>query len=527
MTDERAKAHRTPFSTIHTSLALKVLAPVMLVFIATSVALFLFYTDRIRQQGLENLRIELESFASSKAAELSEPLWSFQDDLLARLMRSYRDNKNLHSIRLYEPGGKLLLEQASSNPGMHGTILATERSITRELNGETMELGRLVVEYHDNHLHSSMAARKQSDTMFIVVLVLVLATSSWLFIHYMIGRPLDRLKLSLRQNISREKREPLVWNSRDELGEVVDEYNSLLHEVEQQTNKLVKANRLMQAEIAQRIIAEEELARIHRTLENEVTVRTMELEQANTELRELDLQRTAFLSSASHELRTPLAAILGFSKLIKKSFVRRFVPLAAQTGMEDKSAQMVSNMEIIETEGDRLTRLIDDLLDLNRIEAGHMEWRDEELDLNEEVDRAVKTMSTTLGDKPEVTLGVSLEKDLPAVTMDPDRLQQVLINLLSNAVKHTDTGSIGVQTEAENGYVCFSVTDTGEGIPEADHESVFHKFYQSGSHDTVMHNGTGLGLPICKNIVEHYGGTIALHSEVGKGSRFTVALPAG
>lgn len=507
------------------SLALKILVPVMVVFLLTSITLFVFYTNRIEQQGLTNLRTELETFTSSKAAELSEPLWNFQDDLINRLMRSYRDNRNLHSISLYGPEGELIAQAKGRNANDHPTELVSERLITREVGGEILDLGRLVVQYHDIHLHSQLNERRESDTTFIIILIIVIGFTAWFLIHSMVGRPLERLKMSLRQNMASEKRIPLVWDSNDELGQVVDDYNALLEEVESQTDKLVKANRVMQVEIAQRRVAEQELAKIHETLENEVTVRTMELEQANAELKELDMQRAAFLSLASHELRTPLAAILGFSKLIKKSFVRLFASRANELGLEDKADQMLVNMKIIEKEGTRLTRLIDDLLDLNKIEAGQMEWRNEYLDMAAEIDQSARTMRTALEETPDVELTVTITEELPKVFMDPDRVQQVLINLLSNAVKHTEKGTIDIAAGVEDGRMRVVVSDTGTGIPETDHRYIFHKFYQSGQRDTVMHTGTGLGLPICKSIVEHYGGTIAVESEEGRGSRFIVHLP--
>ena len=178
-------------------------------------------------------------------------------------------------------------------------------------------------------------------------------------------------------------------------------------------------------------------------------------------------------------------------------------------------------------ESDRLARLIGDLLDLSRIEAGTMKWSDADLSLNEVVGAALSNIVPLAFKK-----GLSIERvdgtGLPALHADRDRILQVVMNLLSNAVKFTPPGGrIAVQTRRSGTYDALemSVTDTGPGIPATDLGSIFEKFHRGGDVLTSAVEGTGLGLAISRQIVEHYGGIIWVTSEEGMGSTFTVTLP--
>ena len=507
------------------SLAIKILVPVLFVMLVTCVSLLALYSQRMRQQGIDTLQNQLVTFTASKAEELTEPVWTFQDQLVKRLLRSYRDNRDLFRITLYDHKDIVVGVENGVNDLPHSIILREEKSLTRTVEGETFTVGRLIVEYHDGHLQTELESRRQSDIMLTFALIFVLGATTWVLLRVMVGKPLDRLRTSLSKNVSPGSRTPLVWHSHDELGQVVTAYNTLLYEVEQQTEKLVSVNRALHQEVAQRKEAESRLAKAHDELEDKVALRTVELEEANRRLVDLDKQRSAFLSSASHELRTPLAAILGFSVLVRKHFSRYFMPAATTSVLMKRGKVILSNLEIIAKEGDRLTRLINDLLDLNKIEAGRMEWRDTLLNVEDEIHRSLRTMESTFAQQPEVAVTTDVKPGLPPLLCDPDRFQQLLLNLLSNAAKNTTRGSIDIQADMKDGNLCIAVIDTGEGIPKKHLESIFEKFFQADGSDTHKPSGTGLGLPICKHIVGHYHGFIRVESEVGRGSRFDISLP--
>ncbi|HEY9853903.1 MAG TPA: AAA family ATPase [Leptolyngbyaceae cyanobacterium] len=245
-----------------------------------------------------------------------------------------------------------------------------------------------------------------------------------------------------------------------------------------------------------------------------------------TQEREIDRMKTDFISTVSHELRTPLTSVLGFAKLIIKKLDDSILPTIPQDDRKAQRAfkQVNENVNIIISEGERLTTLINDVLDIAKMEAGKIEWNMQPTSVGEIVERAIAATSSLFDTK-----GIALIKDvsegLPEVVGDRDRLLQVLINLLSNAVKFTDTGSCTVKAIQQNEAIVVSVIDTGIGIALEDLQKVFEKFQQVGDTLTDKPKGSGLGLPICKQIVEHHGGAIWVESQPGQGSNFSFTLP--
>jgi PAS domain S-box-containing protein len=263
------------------------------------------------------------------------------------------------------------------------------------------------------------------------------------------------------------------------------------------------------------------------------TVDITELKRAEAELREAKADaeaaneaKSAFLASVSHELRTPLTSILGFAKLISKRLNERIFPAVQTEDRRTKRAmrQVTENVKIIVAEGERLTALINEVLDLAKIEAGKVEWQEERLAVPDLIERAAASTSALFAQKG-LPLIREVADDLPEIVGDGDRLIQVLINLFSNAIKFTDEGSVTCRVRRIDGALKVSVIDTGIGIAEADLPTVFDQFKQVGDTLTDKPQGTGLGLPISKEIVEHHRGRIWVESELGRGSMFTFTLP--
>jgi signal transduction histidine kinase/CheY-like chemotaxis protein len=257
--------------------------------------------------------------------------------------------------------------------------------------------------------------------------------------------------------------------------------------------------------------ARDKLASSHATLERWAA----ELEIANARLREVDDLKTKFLSEVSHEIRTPLAAVVSAAKIIMKHHATK-PDVVARFG------------NTILMEGERLTRLINEFLDLTKIEAGCVDWRDAPIDAGHLVEDALAGMAA-LADERGVELVADRATELAMITADRDRLIQVLTNLLMNALKYTPQGgrvTLRARTEARG--VHFEVADTGPGIPASEIGKVFDRFHQVRRTDDQEQGrkGTGLGLCICREIVDHYGGRIWVESDVGRGSVFHVTLPA-
>jgi signal transduction histidine kinase/DNA-binding response OmpR family regulator len=249
------------------------------------------------------------------------------------------------------------------------------------------------------------------------------------------------------------------------------------------------------------------------------------LQDVTTE-KEVDRMKTDFISTVSHELRTPLTSVLGFAKIIKKKLQETILPVVATDDRKVNRAvqQVGDNIDIIVAEGERLTKLINDVLDVAKMEAGRVDWNMQPLAVDELIERAIAATSA-LFEQKQLELRREIAPDLPVVEGDRDRLLQVVINLISNAVKFTQEGTISCRAQQRNNAIVVSVVDNGIGIAEADQPKVFEKFKQVGDTLTDKPQGTGLGLPICKQIVEHHGGTIWVESELGKGSTFSFSLP--
>jgi len=242
----------------------------------------------------------------------------------------------------------------------------------------------------------------------------------------------------------------------------------------------------------------------------------IQLERANQELRKIDEMKSEFISVASHELRTPLAAIKNAVHLI----------LNRKTGeINDTQAKFLS---MAERNINRLTNILNDLLDLSRIESGKIEMKIEELDLKGPIEFILSTLKPQ-ADGKSIQLQMGVPPELPLVYGDRGHIEQILMNLAGNALKFTpEGGQVSVWVKPWNGegdMVAISVQDSGIGIPQDQLEKVFEKFYQVESSLNRSVTGTGLGLAITRGLVEAHKGKIWAESEVGRGSTFTFTLP--
>jgi len=263
----------------------------------------------------------------------------------------------------------------------------------------------------------------------------------------------------------------------------------------------------------------------------------------------VDRMKSEFISAVSHELRTPLTSILGFANLIQREFQRRIGPLIAADKQAGRAAERImENLNIIESESQRLTRLINDVLDIAKMESGRLEWHMASVNMTGVIDDSINA-TRALAREKNLPIHVELPAQLPCVWGDYDRLIQVTTNLLSNAIKFTERGEITVRGwikrvgESANRRtgeparaislphqvrppaLIIGVSDTGVGIAKQDLPLVFERFRQVGDTLTGKPAGTGLGLSICREIVSHHGGTLWVESELRAGSTFYFWLP--
>ncbi|MBN1912964.1 MAG: PAS domain-containing sensor histidine kinase, partial [Candidatus Omnitrophica bacterium] len=249
--------------------------------------------------------------------------------------------------------------------------------------------------------------------------------------------------------------------------------------------------------------------------ENGKTIGMVSVLSDITKQKELDRLKSSFISHVSHELRTPLVAIeQSISLILSKT--------AGPISRDQEEFLSISQRNL-----KRLSHLIDDLLDLSKLEAGRMDLKREPLMITKLIDDCVESLRLWANSK-SIDIRVESKGDLPAVSADAEKIYQVLNNLLGNAIKFTPSGgyvSIEPALKKEQGVIEVSVSDNGIGIPEEALAKIFDKFYQVGDRIATDLSGTGIGLAIAKEIVELHGGTIRAESRKGEGAKFIFALP--
>jgi len=259
--------------------------------------------------------------------------------------------------------------------------------------------------------------------------------------------------------------------------------------------------------------AEVELQKAHDELELRVQERTRKLEMTSERLRRANQAKSEFLANMSHELRTPLNAIIGFSEVLRDGICGKL------------NQEQIEAVLDIRAGGEDLLNMINDILDLSKIEVGKMEFNSETFPFDDILE-SVKNVLGNMIKKKEQTFIANVPGDLPLICADKTRLKQILYNLLSNAVKFTpEGGSITMTASYNDSDFFFEVEDTGIGIKEEDMDNLFKEFVQLDSSYSRQHEGTGLGLALTKRLVQMHGGSIWAESEYGKGSKFNFTLP--
>jgi len=237
-----------------------------------------------------------------------------------------------------------------------------------------------------------------------------------------------------------------------------------------------------------------------------------EIGDKSRQLEVASQHKSQFLANMSHELRTPLNAILGYTELILDDIYG------------ETPAKMRGVLERVQRNGKHLLGLINDVLDLSKIEAGQLTLALADYSLKDVV-HSVFVAVESLADEKKLALRIEVPNNLPTGRGDERRLTQVLLNLVGNAIKFTDQGEVAIKASATNGAYTLSVCDTGPGIAPTDQAKIFEEFQQADSSATKKKGGTGLGLSIARRIIELHGGKIWVESEIGKGATFSINLP--
>lgn len=255
------------------------------------------------------------------------------------------------------------------------------------------------------------------------------------------------------------------------------------------------------------------IRKFNEELKKKVKAAVKHLKEANDELTKLNRIKSDFVSMVSHELRTPLTSIKGYVSLV----------LDGDVGPINE--QQKEFLSIVNKENQRLTTLISDLLDIQKIESGKMPFNFKEFSVNNFFKSYMKELGNLKANN-NASITFSCPENLPVIKVDEDKIKQVLTNLISNAIKFSQPKpKIKIEVRNERDYLQVNVTDNGIGIDKKDIPNLFQKFYQIDSHSNRKAGGTGLGLSICKYIIKRHGGEIGVSSKPGRGSTFCFTLP--
>ncbi len=453
--------------------------PVVVLFTLGGASLLI---DKIYSQRLEDMQDGGRHILQSTAIALGEPLWSLNGPAVQAIVSSLSAHSELACVEATDSATQTAYAWPQTGCGRLPGDFRFSAPITYA--GE--EVGRLVVTVSGKPLRHVLRRDILIGISLLCGLVLVTVLTTLVAHRLVIGRPLRRLLAAMRGGDGEARwnsDDPVRWNSDgqvrwnsdDEIGEVVAAYNDLIRHNADHIQALRQARR--HAETASRAKSE-------------------------------------FMAMMSHEIRTPMNGILGMTRLVRES------PL---------TAEQQGHLEALLASGEGLMAVLNDILDYSKLEAGSLAFADEDFSLSRltgEVETLIRPRAAAKG----LWFTLRLQPDLPDLLRgDPLRLRQVLLHLLGNAVKFTAHGGVDLLVERDAAGTApvplrFSVRDSGVGIAEGERARLFQPFSQGDSTLSRRFGGTGLGLVICKGILDHQGGRIACDSQPGVGSCFTVSL---
>jgi signal transduction histidine kinase len=336
--------------------------------------------------------------------------------------------------------------------------------------------------------------------LFVLLALVLLSVITLIALNLTVIRPLTSLtEVSRRIAETGDLDQTIGTGGAGEIGSLARSFKAMVGKIHEEKQGREQA------------LLELEAYRDH--LEDLVAERTRELAQAKDAAESADRLKSAFLATMSHELRTPLNSIIGFSGILLQEMAG---PLNEE---QKKQLTMVSDSS------EHLLALINDVLDLSKIEAGQLKIANERFEIRPVIDKTVRTVRP-LAEAKHLTLVLKVAPEVGMVTADSRRVEQVLLNLLSNAIKFTEQGQIRITCSLQETFVRISVADSGIGIRQEDLEKLFRPFTQVETGLTRKYEGTGLGLSISKRLVSLMGGTVDVESEPGRGSTFSFTVPA-
>ena len=463
---------------------------IITIVIASAIAMSISYFNASRRA-----EAQLENKASEYTVSLTDilaiPLWNLDKEYIEGIGKAYAQNEFVQGLRIIDSWGKVYfqMEKEGEVPVVHKT---------GDVSHEGESVGHIELSLTSAYYREVSQQLLWSSGFTIIVTLVSLIIMTRFLLRRFLRRPLK------------------------DLGEIVNSYASGKYDSSGHRMSFIEFQPFVTVlgEMGARIKSQMTELRKHRDhLEelveertSDLKTRTTELERANIRLQEMDRLKSIFLNSMSHELRTPLNSIIGFTGII----------LQGMSG--EVSHEQRKQLSMVKNSANHLLGLINDILDISKIESGRVELSLEEFNLDDVAREVVESLSPTASEK-----GLELMTEVPegiTLTSDRRRVKRALMNLVSNAVKFTDQGSVKITAGVTGGdNLEVRVIDTGVGIKKEDMNKLFQPFQQIDISLTKKHEGTGLGLYLTKKLTGLLGGDISAKSEYGRGSEFTFTIP--
>ena len=464
--------------------------PLMLIAFGVSVSLYEFISYR---RALADLEQRLHSVSAGQSIILGESVFERDRNTVSVLLAAIIADPNLIAIRVIDSDGELMDSYGETELLKEGRLYLKSRINYYSEETGLNRVGELELLMTDRLVADEMKKRVLYEGLLALILLAAAVISAQIANRRTIGVPLERLMRAIHQTQGGGKRRMVAWKSEDEMGELIVAYNDM----------------------QLRLVAfEDELQRFHTQLEERVIERTSEANEARLLAEAANRAKGDFLASMSHELRTPLQAIIGFTQILQ------FDPTVTH------SKENRDYLDNILTSGELLLELITQVLDFSQIESGTISLNMGEVEVEGLVNEVTK-MVAPRAKAAKLTFSVDNNLRLGVcMWSDRTRLKQVLLNLLTNAIKYNSKqGEVRISMDQPGEAHCrIAVTDTGKGIPPEMRDRVFQPFDRLGFEGGSV-EGTGIGLAICKKLLETMGGQIGFESETDRGSTFWILVP--
>jgi len=466
------------------SLKKKTILFILIITVLCAVVSAFIVSQVVETQMTDKYEVDKEAAIEMLSHSLAPMLDLYDYKQVELVITSSLIYESIASVAVFDDRGTLIRSATKQN--FPAEDLDVEKC---NITSKAKVIGSVEIGFSKEYINEQIRTTTAALSFGLIGVFVLIGLLLYYFISRSVIEPLEAFTETVKGMNPENLSTRVKIHRKDELGMLAASFNRMAEDVE-------KSRRALQ--------------RAHDNLEEKVAERTEELAHANTRLKELDRLKSMFIASMSHELRTPLNSIIGFTGIILQGMAGEI------TGEQSKQLTLVKNS------ANHLLALINDIIDVSKIEAGKIELAIGEFDLSDLV-QDVKDSFTVATDEKGLKMSLEIPERL-LIESDARRVKQIIVNLVSNAVKFTEQGEIEIRAAKKDGAVELSVKDTGIGIRKEDIDRLFKAFSRIPTEGRLT-EGTGLGLYLSQKIAYLLGGRISAESEFGRGSKFTFALP--